>query len=368
MQVPFLDLRAINEPIRSELEAVYAQVLDESHFIYGRQVSGFESAFADKCGVKHCIATGNCTDALYITLSMLGIKPGDEVLIPAMTWITDAEVVTQLGATPVFIDVDEHSFTIDTSKIESSITDKTRAIIPVHLYGRICDMPAIISIAEKHDLMVVEDCAQSHFASVKGKVAGSFGRAGVFSFYPTKNLGALGDAGCIITNDDELALACRKFANHGATDKNSHEFPGINSRMDTLQAAILNVKLEHIDRWNDERNRLASVYTHALSEIEELTLPSAFPEGAHVFHIYAIATKRRDKLKVFLKEEGVLSEIHYPKAVPFTRAYAHMNFRSGDFPVSYLLQNEQLSLPLYPGMTEEMQSHVIKTIKSFFKA
>lgn len=365
MQVPFLDLSAIHEPIRQRMDAVYDQVMRESYYVYGRQVIEFEKAFAEKCDVAHCIALGNCTDALYVALKMMGIGPGDEVLVPALTWITDAETVNQTGANPVFIDVDEGGL-IDISQIESKISVHTKAIIPVHLYGRMCDMPALMNIAEKHGLKTVEDCAQSHLASWNGRTAGSYGHASVFSFYPTKNLGALGDAGCILTNDGELAVACRKFANHGASDKHNHEFPGINSRMDTLQAAVLLLKMEYIDDWTRERQRLALRYSTMLKGVGDLELPMVDAVESHVFHIYAITTGQRDRLKEFLKTQGIQTQIHYPKALPFTSAYSDMNHEPSDFPAAYDLQQKTLSLPLFPGMSKEQQEYVVAKVKTFF--
>ena len=365
MQVPFLDLTAIHDPIRQELDAVYHKVMDESYFVYGRPVTTFEKAFSEKCGTKYGIAVGNCTDALYITLKMMGIGPGDEVIVPAMTWITDAEVVSQLGATPVFVDVDQKGL-IDLSQIESNISSKTRAIIPVHLYGQMCDMHAIMELADRHQLKVIEDCAQSHLAELDGKKAGSYGHAAVFSFYPTKNLGALGDAGCILTNDDQLARACRKFANHGAANKHSHEFPGINSRMDTLQAAVLLLKLNYLDDWTAERQRLALRYAAMLNGVGDLVLPESDQQGNHVFHVFCISTVWRDALKRHLSKEGVQTQIHYPKALPFTEAYAHLNHQPGHFPNAFEQQQKILSLPIYPGMSKVQQEYVVTSIKNFF--
>ncbi|MBO3699866.1 DegT/DnrJ/EryC1/StrS aminotransferase family protein [Roseivirga sp. E12] len=367
MQVPFLDLSLIHEPIKNELEEVYRKVLRESQFINGSEVTTFENSFAEKCGVDHCIAVANCTDALYITLKMMGIGPGDEVLVPAMTWITDAEVVTQLKAKPVFVDIDPMSYTIDSGQIEGLINEKTKAIIPVHLYGQLANLEVIKSIANKHDLKVIEDCAQSHFAQKEGNMAGSFGDASVFSFYPSKNLGALGDAGCILTNNEELATRCRKLANHGGIGKDEHEFPGVNSRMDTLQASILSLKLQHIDGWTAERQRIANRYLSALHGVGDLTLPSLGDPSSHVFHIFIIQTATRDEIRAFLEERGIQTQVHYPKAIPFTKAYSQMGFGKSDFPHSYQLQENCLSLPIFPGLTEAQIDHVIDSINLFYK-
>ncbi|NVK83558.1 MAG: DegT/DnrJ/EryC1/StrS family aminotransferase [Cytophagia bacterium] len=366
MRVPYLDLKAIHEPLEEELHRCFFEVMDESYFLHGREVTEFERAFSEKLDVEYCLGTANCTDSLFIVLKMLGIGDGDEVIVPAMTWITDAEVVSNLGASPVFVDIDPITYTIDTSKIEAVITSKTKAIVPVHLYGQMADMTAICEIAERHGIKVIEDCAQAHFASQNGKFAGSFGDAAVFSFYPTKNLGALGDAGAIVTNDKSLCEACRKMANHGALDKHSHEFPGMNSRMDTLQAAVLLLKLDYIDQWNEERRKLATAYTQAVGGINGLILPQFGGENQHVFHIFNILTSKRDELKHFLSEAEIQTQIHYPKALPFTQAYQHLGFQSGDFPEAFRLQNEGLSLPIYPGMEGEMQEFVIEKVKEFF--
>lgn len=345
---------------------VFQQVLDESYFLHGRQVREFEEAFSAKLGMEHCLGVGNCTDALFIVLKMLGIGEGDEVIVPAMTWITDAEVVSNLGAKPVFVDVHPETYTLDPTKLEEAITPKTKAVIPVHLYGQMADMFAICEVASKHGLKVVEDCAQAHFASYKKRYAGSFGHAAVFSFYPTKNLGALGDAGAIVTNDRSLYEACRKMANHGAMDKHNHEFPGMNSRMDTLHAAVLSLKLKHIDNWNEQRNQLAKKYFEVLSGVGDLVLPNIGADNVHVFHIYNVLTSRRDELKHFLRDNGIQTQIHYPKAVPFTRAYSSFNLKATDFPVSYRLQQEGLSLPIFPGMTDGQQGYVVNKVMEFF--
>ncbi|OEK07008.1 DegT/DnrJ/EryC1/StrS family aminotransferase [Roseivirga misakiensis] len=364
MQVPFLDLKAINDPIRMELEAAFHESLDESHYLFGKSVTAFENAFADKIGVANCVSVGNCTDALFITLKMLGIQPGDEVIVPAMTWISDASVVSQLGAKPVFVDVDEHGL-IDLDLIEGAISLKTKAIIPVHLYGQMVAMPKLMNLANRHGLKVIEDCAQSHFAKLPSGMAGSFGDAAVFSFYPSKNLGALGDGGCISAKDDSLALACRKFANHGGIGKDSHEFIGINSRMDTIQAAVLLRKLDHIDAWTLARRELAAYYHESLNGLSEIALPNAEAGESHVFHIYEIRSPRRNDLKAYLEANGIQTQIHYPKAVPFTDAYKQLEHQHTEFPRAFLQQEQTLSLPLYPRMPKDHQDKVIEGIKAF---
>lgn len=367
MQVPFVDLNTIHEELKKELKATFDQILAESYFVYGKQVTEFEQAFAQKLGVQHCLAVGNCTDALSIVLKMMGIGEGDEVLVPAMTWITDAEVVSNLGAQPVFVDVDAETCTIDVALAERKINHRTKAIIPVHLFGQMANMDDILRLAKAHGLKVVEDCAQAHFATQKGAMAGTLGDAAVFSFYPTKNLGALGDAGAIVTQDKSLYKACRKMANHGALDKHSHEFPGMNSRIDTLQAAVLNLKLRYIDHWNAQRRQLANNYSAALANVSELECPKTLEGNAHVFHVYAIKTPERNDLKSFLKDQEIFTQIHYPKALPFTKAYQQLQLSLEDFPRAYQWQEETLSLPLFPGMTEQQQTHIIDSIQRFFE-
>ena len=358
MQVPFLDLSRIHDPLENELKQCFSKVLNDSYFVYGKDVTTFERSFADAHGVDHCVSTGNCTNALQLTLQAFDIGPEDEVIVPAMTWITDAEVVSNLGANPIFVDTGLDGL-IDPVQVELKITSKTKAIIAVHLYGKRCDMNAINILAKKHGLKVIEDCAQATFAKHDGKKAGSFGDAAVFSFYPTKNLGALGDAGCLLTNDKVLATQVRKLANHGAPDKHSHEFPGTNSRMDTLQAAVLNLKMPFVDDWNQQRRNAAAYYIEALSS-SSLVLPNM---DNHVFHVFSILTPQRDQLRHHLKKAGIQTQIHYPKALPFTRAYADLDHKPEDFSNAFRLQNESLSLPLFPGITKEEQDYVIGFIQ-----
>jgi len=361
MNVPFLDLSRLHGPMQKALNNIFNEELERSYFVYGQSVSDFERDFRDYLAVNYCVSTGNCTDALQLTLQALGIGFGDEVIVPAMTWITDAEVVSNLGATPIFIDVGIDG-NIDVSQIETSISEKTKAIIAVHLYGKACEMAALTALSAKHDLFLIEDCAQATGAMLDHQLVGSFGDAAVFSFYPTKNLGALGDAGCMITNDKSLAIKVRKLANHGAADKHSHEFPGSNSRMDSIQAAVLRLKLPRLDNWNQARRQAAEYYIQALSGFD-LHLP--LMEG-HVFHVFSILTQHRDELKSHLKGQGIQTQIHYPKALPFTQAYADFGFQPEDFPVAYRIQNESLSLPLFPGIREEEQAYVVEQIKIFF--
>ncbi|OEK02859.1 hypothetical protein BFP97_15595 [Roseivirga sp. 4D4] len=365
MQVPFLDLKRTHKLIQSELESTFTRVLEGSYFLHGEDVSSFEKAFGKEHEYAHCVSTGNCTDALQLTLQAIGIGSGDEVIVPAMTWITDAEVVSNLGATPIFVDVNASGL-IDVNLLEGKLTPKTRAIIPVHLYGQMAEMETIMAFAKKHDLFVIEDCAQATFAQHQSKKAGTWGHAAVFSFYPTKNLGALGDAGCMLTQDADLAAKVRKLANHGAADKHSHEMPGSNSRMDTLQAAVLNLKLPYLEKWNEERREIATHYNEAFADLP-ISLPKMESDNIHTFHVYQVQTDRRDDLKAFLRDRGVQTQIHYPKAIPFTKAYSSLAYQAEDLPEAYRVQGQTISLPLFPGMTNTEKQYVIQSVREFFK-
>lgn len=283
----------------------------------------------------------------------------------ANTWISTAETITQTGAEPVFVDIDTDFYTIDVSRIEEKITSRTKAIIPVHLFGQSCDMDAITAICKRYGLYLVEDCAQAHFAEWKGKNVGTFGVAGTFSFYPGKNLGAYGDAGAIITNDKEFADKARMFANHGALKKHKHEIEGINSRLDGIQAAILSVKLKHILKWNALRLDRALLYNRYLDDIAAIVTPLIEHNAKHVFHLYVIRSKNRDKLSKLLNNQGIATGIHYPSPLPFLTAYKYLNHKPGDFPISYKYMGQILSLPMYPELTDDMIEYVVKNIMDF---
>lgn len=351
------------QPAMNEL---VGQVLAEQRFVGGERVASFEKAFATAHNVKHCIGVGNATDALFIILKALDIGEGDEVIVPAHGWLSAAEMVLLVGAKPVFADVDATSYCLNVANLEGLATSKTRAIIPIHLYGQMADMQALKSFTDNRNILLIEDCAQAHFASNGGNMAGSTGTAGAFSFYPSKLLGAIGDGGCITTNDTTLADKCRAIANHGGVEKNEHRMPGLNSRLDTLQAAILEFKMQHVDDWITARNHIAGYYERELSSIAEITTPQISLGNAHNFHIYAIRAERRDHLKAHLAEMGVQTEIHYPLATPFTPAFSNTGYKARDFPVSAQLQAEELSLPIYATMTHQEVDHVVTTIKAFY--
>ena len=364
MDVPFLDLTRTHQSIQNELELTFKHVLNQSYFVHGKDVSHFEQLFAREHQMQHCVSTGNCTDALELVLKAFGIRKGDEVIVPALTWISDAETVSNLGARPVFVDVTDDGL-VDLAKIESKITRNTKAIIAVHLYGQMADMVNLRELANANGLKLIEDCAQAVFAKQHGKRAGTYGDAAVFSFYPTKNLGALGDAGCMLTNDEALANTVRKLANHGAADKHSHEFPGSNSRMDTLQAAVLKLKMPWLPKWSEERKQIAAYYNEELSHLP-IKLPAVVPGNTHVYHVYQIQTDRRGGLKPYLKERGIQTQLHYPSALPFTKAYDFLNHEFKDFHNAYRIQQQTLSLPLFPGIKGPELMHVVKSVKKYF--
>ena len=366
MIVPFVDLRAQYLSIRRELDATIQAVIDQNAFIGGRYVKAFEEAFAEKCGVAHCIGVGNGTDALYITLRMLGISSGDEVITVANTWISTAESISQTGACPVFIDIDADSYNMDVTKIEGKITDRTRAILPVHLFGQPAQIEAVQGFCGRYGLHLIEDCAQAHFARYQGEKVGTFGIAGTFSFYPGKNLGGYGDGGAVITNDDGLAERVRMFANHGALKKHEHRMEGINSRLDGLQAAILSAKLRYIDDWNQERHRKGLLYNRLLEEIDEVATPTLTEGVDHIFHIYCVRCPQRDALRNYLKEKGIATSIHYPKALPFLKVYSYLGHEPQDFPLASDYQNQLLSLPIYPELRESQIEHVVDQIRVFY--
>jgi dTDP-4-amino-4,6-dideoxygalactose transaminase len=351
MHIPFVDIQQQYQNIKQEIDAAIASVIAQTAFIGGKYVQEFEQAFAKLHGVKHCISCANGTDALYIIMKMLGIGNNDEVITVANSWISSSETISQTGATPVFIDCDSNYYSINENLIEAKITANTKAILPVHLQGQMCNMDVIMALAKKYQLHIVEDCAQSHLSEFGGQLAGTFGIASAFSFYPGKNLGAYGDAGCVLTNDDALSEKCRMYARHGALIKHQHKIEGINSRMDGLQAAILSAKLPHLTKWTEQRIANADYYSKVLSDINEIVLPSVRTNTRHTFHLYVIRCKQRDALKAYLKDKGVETAIHYPTPLPELEAYQYLGHQSNDFPIACQYQHEILSLPMYPELS-----------------
>lgn len=364
MKIPFCNLHRQYLALKDDIDHAIKSVIKESAFIRGFHVDQFEKKFAKLIGISHCISCANGTDAIYIVLKGLGIRPGDEVITTAHSWISTSETITQAGARVVFVDTEPDTYCIDPGKIEEKITKKTKAIIPVHLYGQPADMDPILVLAKKYGLKVVEDCAQSHLAKYKGRIVGTFGDAATFSFYPGKNLGAMGDAGCIVTNNQKLARFCTLYARHGG--KNQHIIEGVNSRMDGLQAAILNVKMDSLKKWNHERQKIADYYSTEFSKISSFSCPITRSYCEHVFHLYVIKTKKRNELIKHCQKYGVTTQINYPKALPFNKAYLRLKYNRRDIPVAYSNQKEILSLPIFPYMKENEINFVIKTIKSFF--
>mgnify|MGYP000589579152 CR=1 FL=1 len=367
MIVPFVDLKKQYQNHKNDIDISIKRVVEETAFVQGKYVNKFEIDFAKKYGMKHCISVANGTDSLFIIMKMLGINKGDEVITVANSWISTSETISLTGAKPVFVDIDPEYYTIDENKIEDKINEKTKLIIPVHLYGQSCDMEKIMLISKKYKIPVLEDCAQSHFSEFNGKLVGSFGIASSFSFYPGKNLGAYGDAGCVLTNDDILATKIRMFSRHGALEKHNHIIEGINSRLDGIQASILLSKLPHILEWSKNRLENAKLYIKELSSLKELVLPLIRPNTKHTFHLFVIRAEKRDSLKKYLMDNEIQTAIHYPVTLPNMPAYKYLNHKKNDFPISSKYQNQILSLPMYPELSKTQILYVCEKIKLFYK-
>jgi dTDP-4-amino-4,6-dideoxygalactose transaminase len=362
MKIPFVDLYAQYLSIKEEIDAAIATTIKNSSYIGGQAVKEFEAAFAGYLGIGEVIACGNGTDSIEILLQAYGIGPGDEVIVPANSWISTSEAVSSVGAVPVFADIDAVYFTIDPVSLEKAITPRTRAVVPVHLYGQPADMAAVMKIAEKHDLIVIEDCAQAHGAKVGGRAVGTLGHASSFSFYPGKNLGAYGDAGCMATNDKAIAAKARMISQHGQQGKHNHIMEGRNSRLDSLQAAILLAKLPYLERWTEARIAHTKKYNSLLRDAG-VAIPATRSDVRHVFHLYVIRTANRDALQKSLTDAGIETAIHYPTALPFLPCYNHRIYKTDDFPVAHSYQSSILSLPLFPELQDSAIEYVCSTIK-----
>lgn len=362
--IPLVDLKAQYLSIKEEVDTAMQHVIDDCSFIGGKNVTSFEGRFASYIGVNHCIGCANGTDAIEILLKAMDIGIGDEVIVPAVSWISTSEAVSSVGARPIFVDIDPSTYTIDCNLIEEKLSERTKAIIPVHLYGHPADMNKIMAIAKKNNLFVLEDCAQAHGAKIDGRKVGSFGDCASFSFYPGKNLGAYGDAGCMVTNNEALAAKSRMITNHGQIEKHHHLLEGRNSRLDAIHASVLNVKLDHIDTWNQARQKNASYYTDQLAS-SNIIVPTEKYKCEHVFHLYVIKHKKRDQLKEFLQTNGIGVAIHYPVALPFLGCYSHLSLLEEDFPVASKHQQEILSLPMYPELRQSQMKFVVEKIKEF---
>ncbi len=368
MKIPLVDLKAQYATIEDEIQVAFKEVIDNTSFIGGRFVSRFEDQFAAWVGRRFCLGVANGTDALVIALRGLGLKPGDEVIVPALTFIATAEAVTQAGGRVVFADVDPLTRCLDPAAAAAAITPATKGVIAVHLYGHPADVLTLLDLIQKNDLWLIEDAAQAHGAALDGRQVGTFGRLACYSFYPGKNLGAYGDAGAILGDDEALDEHMRMWANHGRQEKYSHLFEGVNSRLDALQAAVLSVKLPHLNDWNCARRRAAAGYRDRLSGLAargELVLPPDHP--GHVYYVFVVQTPERESLLNHLRAQGVGAAIHFPDALPRLKAYEHLGCRPGQFPTAEKLAAEVLSLPLFPEITPAQQDYVAEQIKIFFE-
>lgn len=367
MNVPFLDLKAQYRTIKDEIHAAIGEVMENTAFAGGPFVAKFEKDFAAFCGCKHAVGVGNGTDALWLSLIALGIGPGDEVVTVPNTFIATAEAITWCGAKPVFADIDERTNNMNPANLRTAITRKTKAIIPVHLFGQTADMDPILDVAREKGLPVIEDAAQAHGAEYKGRRAGTMGATGCFSFYPGKNLGAYGEAGAVVTNDDALAEKMRMFRDHGQAKKYYHGMVGWNARMDGIQGAVLGVKLKYLAGWNDARRRHAAAYTEQLSSLNEVLKPREEAYAKHVYHIYAIRVKERDRLMAGLGEKGIACNIHYPVPIHLQEAYRSLNLGPGSFPVAEKCASEYLSLPMFAELTPEQITYVAEQVRAFYQ-
>ena len=365
-QVPFYSMAAMHQAQREALETAFRETLDSNWFVLGKKLQTFEHEFAQYLGSEYAVGVGNGLEALQLSLMALGISKGDEVLVPAHTFAASFLAVMHTGEMPVPVEVNSKINNLEVELLLKYKSSRTKAIMPVHLYGNPCEMDVILAFASTHNLWVVEDNAQAVGAAYKAKKTGTFGHVNACSFYPSKNLGALGDAGAITTNDHNIYRKLLQLRNYGSEQKYHHESVGLNSRMDELQAAFLSVKLPMLDQWNLERSRLAANYSKALAEIEDLQLPKTTEQSEAVWHIYAVRTTKRDALQNYLKEKGVQTVIHYPIPPHLQKAFAYLGYKKGDFPITERIAEETLSLPLYPGLSAEDQQYVIDCILGFF--
>jgi len=362
-KVPFLDLKAHHAPLRGAIDRAIGEVIDSGAFAGGPVVAEFEKEFASFCGVRHAIGVGNGTDAIWLALLACGIGPGDEVVTVPNTFMATAEAISYTGAKPVFVDVDPRTYTMDPNLLDAVCTSRTKAIIPVHLFGQMAEMEPILACARRHGLRVIEDAAQAHGATYKGQKAGSFGDAACFSFYPGKNLGAFGEAGAVVTNDAALDEKIRVLRDHGQVKKYYHSMVGWNCRMDGIQAAVLRIKLPRLDKSNDCRRRHAMQYNEAFSQTEEVTIPFESPAGHHVYHVYPIEVSERDELLQSLRSGGIGCGIHYPVPIHLQEAYQVLGYGKGSFPVSERACSRLLSLPMFPELTREQVELVAQTVR-----
>ncbi len=364
MPIPLVDLKAQYRSIKPEIDAAMQRVVDNTSFILGKEVSQFEKDYATFCKAEHCVGMDSGTAALHLALIICGVKPGDEVITTTHTFVATAEVISVIGAKPVLVDIDPRTYNIDPNLIEGAITPLTRAIIPVHLYGQPAEMDPILDIARKHNLRVIEDAAQAHGAEYRGRRAGTLGDVACFSFFPSKNLGAYGDAGALVTNDAELAERARMLRNHGRVDKYEHLIVGYGYRLDALQAAILGAKLPHLDAWNARRREIADYYTELFTNSDLIT-PYCPPHITPIYHIYAVRSKQRDALQKHLQAHGIETGIHYPIPLHLQPVYKNLGYKRGDFPVAEQVADEELSLPMYPELTDTQVQQIVEAVREF---
>ncbi len=365
MKIPFLSFETTNQKIRDEVLVSFEKFFDDAWYILGERLKQFENEYAHFNNVEHAIGVSNGLDALHLALRSLDIGPGDEVIVPSNTFIATVLAVSYVGAKPVFVEPDSRTYNIDPSKIQQAITKKTKAIMPVHLYGQACHMDAIEDVARANRIYVIEDNAQAHGASYNGRLTGSIGDINATSFYPGKNLGALGDAGALTTNHTELAKKVLALRNYGSTKKYNNEYIGYNMRLDELQAAFLSIKLKYLTEWTRQRQTIAGWYTEALQGIGDITLPSTLAGATHVFHLYVIRTKFRDALQQYLASKEIGTLIHYPIPPHLQKAYADLGYKKGDYPIAEEIAETCLSLPIWPGMTFEQVKEVADSVASF---
>lgn len=367
MPIPFLSFEHINAMIKPQLMQAIERCIDSQWYILGKEVEAFEKAYASYNQTNFSIGVANGLDALHLSLLALDIKKGDEVIVPSNTYIATVLAVSYTGATPVLVEPDPKTYNIDPKKIKTAITSKTRAIMPVHLYGQACEMEEIAEIAKTHNLYIIEDNAQAHGAAFKGKLTGSWGHANGTSFYPGKNLGALGDAGAVTTNDEKIAARLKRLRNYGSDKKYYNAEVGYNSRLDEMQAAILSVKLPLMQQCTEDRQTICQRYNTLLADLPQLTLPYTHPEATHVYHLYTIRTAKRDQLQAYLQEKGIGTLIHYPVPPHLQEAYKSLSFKKGDFPIAEEIAETTLSLPLFIGMTQAQTEEVSHHIHQFFE-
>jgi len=365
--IPLVDLKEQFQPLKKEIMTEIEGVLDNMELFLGENVFQLESEFAKYCGVRFAVGVGSGTDALYLSLRAVGVGRGDEVITVANTFIATAEAIVQTGAQPVFVDIDADTYTIDATKVEAAITERTKAILPVHLYGYPADMDRIMAIARKHGLRVIEDACQAHGAEYKGVKVGTIGDAGAFSFYCSKNLGAYGEGGMVVTKDREIATQVQVLRDHGRNGKYQHAVMGTNSRLDELQSAILRVKLRHLDEWNTMRRALAAEYNRQLFGIEEIVRPTERPHAEHVYHLYVIRTPDREGLSTWLRKHNIATGVHYPIPIHLQQAWLAVGYSGGSLPITEASSQEILSLPMYPELTVDQVHYICQSVKDYFR-